>query len=330
MSPPPLDMNAYCCTLLTAANAAAHAASVARADAAFVASGSAAAGVPEGGFVAPYNLSALTLNADDRHTEAPEEVEQGWLKLGSLILSCYESASDASRLAAVTNGLGHSIIRNLLTVEANLSVNVRQSIETKYKAIEGDGLPALTLEGYRGFSEDLIDWNEALATGVRHPQSTMALKLAAAVRNFGNDVATKLDVELRLTGAVSVADVEAVLLTVVSDFESTTSGRGHHAPGKGGDPPPEEGAGHQGRGGDGGRGRGNGGRGNGKKDPNSRTKPTAWSADLRVCRYHRFTSGKCNGVQAERNGFVCLLQDSHSKHAFWSPRGAPTPGVLCG
>ena len=133
MSPPPLDMNAYCCTLLTAANAAAHAASVARADAALVASGSAAAGVPEGGFVAPYNLSALTLNADDRHTEAPEEVEQGWLKLGSLILSCYESASDASRLAAVTNGLGHSIIRNLLTVEANLSVNVRQSIETKYK-----------------------------------------------------------------------------------------------------------------------------------------------------------------------------------------------------
>ena len=92
LNPPPLDIHAHSVAALTAANTAALAASIARADNALAAATppQPAAGVPEHGFVLPYDFTALVLDATDRHIVAPEEVEQAWLKLGSLILSCYE------------------------------------------------------------------------------------------------------------------------------------------------------------------------------------------------------------------------------------------------
>ena len=227
-APPPLDLDAHSRAQLQLANTAAHAASVAAADALLATAGQPLAGIPEGGYADPYDLTNLVIPAASRFKVAPEECEHSHTKAGALILACWLSGADASRYASASRGLDHEILRLLHAAVAGLSVKVLEAVELRYTQVEGDGLAALSMPAYREFSENLVDWNNACAAATRKPASAIAYKLCAAVRTFGENVSTRLDVELRLSGATTVADVEAVIIGLIGDLAaSPATGKSH-------------------------------------------------------------------------------------------------------
>ena len=134
------------------------------------------------------------------------------------------SSADAARYASASLGLDHNVLRLLHAAVAGLSVKVLEAVERRYTQIEADGLAALTMPAYREFSENLVDWNESCAAPTRKPASAIAYKLCAAVRAFGEHIATRLDVELRLTGSTTVADVEAVIIGLIGDLAAVPPG----------------------------------------------------------------------------------------------------------
>ena len=194
-APPPHDLDAHCRAQLALANANALAASIAAADAVLAAAGQPPAGIPTTGHTDPYDLTNLVIPDAARFKVAPESCEMAHTRSGALILSCWLSAADASRYASASQGLDHNLLRLLHAAVAGLSVKVLEAIEHRYSQVETDGLAALTMPAYREYSENLVDWNEACAPATRKPASAIAYKLCASVRAFGENVATRLDVE---------------------------------------------------------------------------------------------------------------------------------------